>query len=165
LTFVDSTAMMHDMSSISADGRVTRFETTVAIARPRDTVFAYVADPRHFPDWNSAVERVVPLNGALPAAGGRYVMERRLPTGSATNELEIVALRSPEELAIRTTSGPTPFAYRYEFEATAGGTLVRLHAEVRIGGGASLLGPLAAQAVKRGVNANFATLREVLERG
>ena len=142
---------------------MTRFETTVAIARPRDAVFAYVADPRHFPAWNSAVERVVPLNDATPAAGGRYVMQRQLPTGAATNELEIVTLRPPEELAIRTTNGPTPFLYRYEFATTGTATLVSLYADVRIGGAASLLGPLAAQAIKRGVNANLATLGDILE--
>jgi len=144
---------------------MTRFETTVAIARPRDAVFAYVADPRHFPEWNSAVESVMPLNDATPAAGGRYVMQRQLPTGPATNELEIVTLRSPQELAIRTTSGPTPFVYRYEFAASPEGTLVRLYADVRVGSGASLFGPLAAHAIKRGVNGNFARLRTILERG
>lgn len=143
---------------------MTRFETTVAIARPRDTVFAYVADPRHYPAWNSAVESVVALNDATPAAGARYVMQRELPNGAATNEIEIVTLRPPEELAIRTTSGPTPFLYRYKFAATGAGTLVTLHAHVRVAGAASLLGPLAAQAIKRGVNANLATLRHILER-
>ena len=144
---------------------MTRFETTVAIARPRDAVFAHVADPRHFPDWNSAVESVMPLNDATPAAGRRYAMQRKLPTGPATNELEIVTLRSPQELAICTTSGPTPFVYRYEFATTHDGTLVRLYADVRVSSGASLLGPLAAHAIKRGVNPNFATLRNILERG
>jgi uncharacterized protein YndB with AHSA1/START domain len=144
---------------------MTRFETTVAIARPRDTVFAYLADPRHLPAWNSAVESVVPLTDATPATGGRYVMQRRLPTGAATNELEITTLRPPEELGVRTTSGPTPFAYRYELATTGAGTLVRLYADVRVGGAASLLGPLAAQAIRRGVNANFATLRDILEPG
>ena len=91
-------------------------------------------------------------------------MQRELPTGAATNELEIVTLRPPEELAIRTTSGPTPFLYRYEFATTGAGTLVRLHADVRVGGAASLLGPLAAQTIKRGVDANLATLRDILER-
>ena len=139
---------MHDMSSI---------ETTVAVARPRDEVFAYVADPSRFPEWNSAVESVVPLDD------GRYEMRRRLPTGLATNELEIVTSRAPEELTIRTTGGPTPFDYRYEFATTPEGTLIRLHGDVQIRAGA-LLGPLAAKAVKRGVDANFATLRAILER-
>jgi uncharacterized protein YndB with AHSA1/START domain len=143
---------------------MTHFKTTVEIARARDTVFAYVSDPRHFPAWNAAVERVVPLDDATPAAGGRYVMQRRLPTGAATNELEIVTMQPPKELTIRTTSGPTPFLYRYEFTTTGPGTLVRLYAHVRVDGAASLLGPLAAQAIKRGVNANLATLRDILER-
>jgi hypothetical protein len=93
----------------------------------------------------------------------RYLMERRLPTGRATNELVIATLRGPEELVIRTTSGPTPFTYRYEFTAREPSTIVRLSAEVSLGGAASLLGPLAAGAVKRGVDANFATLRDILE--
>ena len=76
----------------------------------------------------------------------------------------IVTSRAPEELSIRTTSGPTPFDYRYEFATTAEGTLIRLHGDVQIRAGAALLGPLAAKAVKRGVDANFATLRAILER-
>ena len=99
------------------------------------------------------------------ARGGRPLRDAaQLPTGAATNELEIVTLRPPEELAIRTTSGPTPFLYRYEFATTYAGTLVSLYADVRVAGAASLLGPLAAQAIKRGVNANLATLRDILER-
>ena len=144
---------------------MTRFETTVTITRARDAVFAYTADPRHFPAWNSAVESVVPLHDATPAAGARYVMQRQLPSGTATNELEIVTSRPPEQLTIRTTTGPTPFLYRYEFAATGAGTLVKLYADVALGGAASLLGPLAAQAIRRGVNANFATLRDILEPG
>jgi len=32
-----------------------KFTTSVHIDRPVDDVFAYVADPRNFPAWNSAV--------------------------------------------------------------------------------------------------------------
>jgi uncharacterized protein YndB with AHSA1/START domain len=143
---------------------MTHFETTVQIARPRDEVFDYVADPRRFPEWNSAVTSVVPLDGTSGAAG-RYLMQRLLPTGAATNQLEIVAWRPPEELAIRTTTGPTPFTYRYEFTANGPLTLIRLSGDVTLGGSASLLGSLAARAIKRGVDANLATLRDILERG
>ena len=144
---------------------MTRFETTVAIARPRDAVFAYLADPRHLPAWNSAVESVVPLT-RRHARHGRPLRDAAPASHRRRdNELEIVTLRPPEELAIRTTSGPTPFLYRYEFATTGAGTLVKLYADVRVGGAASLLGPLAAQAIKRGVNANLATLRDILERG
>jgi uncharacterized protein YndB with AHSA1/START domain len=142
---------------------MTRFETAVRIARPVDAVFAYVADPRHFADWNSAVERVDAAPGPGSGVGARYVMHRRLPGGPAVNELEITAWEAPREFAIRTTSGPTPFAYRYGFAPADGGTEVRLDAEVELGGAAALAPPLAARLVKRGVDANFAQLRELLE--
>jgi carbon monoxide dehydrogenase subunit G len=132
------------------------FETTVQIARPREAVFAYVAEPSRFAAWNSAVERVTPL------AGRRFTMQRVLPAGRATNELEVAA-RAPEELTLRTVSGPTPFVYRYTFSATDAGTLITLRADVQLAGAAAALGPLAARAVKRGVDANLGALRDILE--
>jgi hypothetical protein len=137
------------MSSIS-------FTTTTQIRRPVADVFARVADPLGFPDWNSAVESV-------QASGRRYVMHRRLPSGRATNELEVVERRPPTAFAVRTTSGPTPFVYRYGFEPAHGGTLVTLTGEVELSGVAALAGPLATHAVKRGVDANLATLKSILE--
>jgi uncharacterized protein YndB with AHSA1/START domain len=125
------------------------FTTSVHIERPVDDVFAYVADPRNFPAWNSAVEDV------SPAGGNRYVMRRQLPGGPATNELEITASEPPALFAIRTTSGPTPFSYRYEFEPADGGTLVTLVGEVE-------LPRLLARLLRRGVDANLATLRAIL---
>ena len=90
-------------------------------------------------------------------------MERRLATGpSPTSSRSSGCGR--QELVIRTAGGPTPFVYRYEFGSTPTGTLVTLRADVTVGRGPALLGPLAAQAVKRGVDANFKTLRHLLER-
>lgn len=142
---------------------MTRFETRVEIARDLDAVFHYVADPASFADWNSAVESVAALPAPSPAADARYLMRRQLPTGWATNELVIDAV-PPDHLTIRTTSGPTPFVYRYTFEPTDAGTLIVLHADVRLGGVATVLGPLAAASVKRSVDANFSALREILDR-
>lgn len=133
------------------------FETTIEIARARDEVFAYVAAPAHYAEWNSAVESVTPVQGAV----GRYVMTRRLPSGPATNELEMAAV-PPGALVLRTLSGPTPFLYRYTFEPVGAGTRITLAAEVELGAAAGVLGALAARAVRRGVDANFATLRQIL---
>ena len=116
-----------------------------------------VADPYGFPDWNSAVESV-------RAAGQRYVMHRRLPTGPVTNELEIVERQPPTAFAIRTISGPTPFLYRYRFEPVDGGTRLTLTGEVELRGLGALAGPVAMHALKRGVDANLASLRSLLER-
>ena len=108
-----------------------KFETSVRIERAIDEVFDYVSDPRNFPRWNSAVQAVSVTSGE---GGPRstYLMERELPGGPAENELEILDRDRPTEFAVRTTSGPTPFAYRYRFDSDDPATVVHLAAEVEL---------------------------------
>lgn len=141
------------------------FETAVHIRRPVEEVFDYVAEPLNFPRWNSAVQDVRATSPAAGEVGSRYVMERRLPGGRAVNDLEILTRDPPREFAMRTTSGPTPLRYRYRFSGAGGEADVTLDAEVELSGVASLAGPLAKRGLKRGVDDNLATLRELLEAG
>ena len=140
-----------------------KFQTSVRIARPREELFAFVADPRRFPDWNSAVQSVRATSPSAGELGSTYAMLRDLPSGRAENGLEIVELDPPAAFALRTTSGPTPFLYRYRFIADGPATVIELHASVDLAGPAALLGPLAAPAIKRGVDANLATLKRLHE--
>jgi uncharacterized protein YndB with AHSA1/START domain len=133
-------------------------QTSIRIARPRADVFALLSDPLRFPLWHSAVT-------AVDGDGTRYVMYRSLPTGPAENGLEIVESEPPERFGVRTTSGPTPFLYRYSLTEAGGATVVALDAAVELDGAFGLLGPVAGRAVKRGIDANLATLSDVLERG
>jgi uncharacterized protein YndB with AHSA1/START domain len=140
------------------------FQTGIDIERPIEEVFAYVSDPGNFPSWNSAVRDVHPTSAfANGRPGSTYAMKRQLPTGAATNQLEIVASKQPHEFAIRTTSGPTPFLYRYRFAVENGSTIVHLDAQVELDGVAVLVPQLARLAVKHGVDHNLATLKQILE--
>jgi uncharacterized protein YndB with AHSA1/START domain len=140
-----------------------KFKTDVTIERPIEEVFEYVSDPCNFPSWNSAVQSVRRTGPGSPAAAATYLMERDLPGGRAENELTIDAWKHPGEFTIRTTSGPTPFTYRYLFSEQGGGTLIELDAEVELPGVAGALGPIASLALKRGVYSNFAELKRILE--
>jgi uncharacterized protein YndB with AHSA1/START domain len=140
------------------------FETGVRINRRIEEVFSYVSDPLNLPRWNSAVEAVRKTSAAENGVASAYLIERELPSGRAVNQLEVVASEWPREFAIRTTAGPTPFLYRYRFSAEKGETVVRLDAEVELPGAAALLPPIARRLVKNGVDGNFATLKQVLER-
>ena len=142
--------------------RVIEFETGVSIRRPVEDVFAFVSEPLHFPRWNSAVRAVRATSAARRArCGSTYSMERDLPSGRAENEIEIFVREPPCEFAMRTTSGPTPFVYHYRFspEAAGRGSSSR---PARTRGRRRRLGPLAARAVKRGVDDNLATLKGIL---
>jgi uncharacterized protein YndB with AHSA1/START domain len=139
------------------------FQTSVRIHRPVEDVFDYLSDPGNLPHWNSAVRDVRPISISRREVGSTYSMKRELPSGSADNKLEILTLERPTQFAIRTTSGPTPFHYRYDLRSDNGETIVTLEAEVELEGAAALAAPLARRAVKRGVDDNFATLKKILE--
>lgn len=139
------------------------FEATVRVKRPIDEVFDFVADPLLFPRWNSAVQAVQGASGETGALGSRYSMQRELPTGQVENELEVFVREHPSEFGIRTTSGPTPFRYRYQLVSDGADTVVRLDASVIVPGVAAVLGPLATRGLRRGVDANFANLKRTLE--
>jgi uncharacterized protein YndB with AHSA1/START domain len=134
-----------------------RFETSIHIERPTEVVFDVVADPLTFPRWNSAVEAVQHTSGPALGVGSRYSMSRSLPTGRVANDLEIVDRDHPTAFTIRTTSGPTPFVYRYRVSPDGDGAVVELEGSVE-------LPRLLARAIKRGVDDNLATLKQILER-
>jgi uncharacterized protein YndB with AHSA1/START domain len=142
---------------------VISFETSVRIERPIEEVFAFVSDPLLFPQWNSAVQAVHPTREETDGLRSTYSMERELPTGRVDNELEVVERDYPTAFDIRTTSGPTPFLYRYRFASDGAATVVHLDASVELTGVAAVLGPLATRTVRRGVDANFAALKRTLE--
>jgi carbon monoxide dehydrogenase subunit G len=136
--------------------RMTRIETSIRIERSIDEVFAYVADPRNFPTWNSAVTDV------RTEAGSTYTMERQLPIGRVENELVVVAREQPTRFALETTSGPTPFAYEFGFAADGETTVIDVAVAAELGA-ADRLGPLARFGLRRGVDDNLATLKAILD--
>jgi uncharacterized membrane protein len=142
---------------------MTTFSTSVRILRPVEAVYAFVADPLQFPRWNSAVHAVDLTSGERGRVGSRYSMQRRLPAGQVENELEVFTREHATEFGIRTTSGPAGFRYLYRFVSDGVDTVIQLDARVELSGVASVLGPLAASAIRRGVDANLATLKRTLE--
>jgi carbon monoxide dehydrogenase subunit G len=139
------------------------FQTSVRVERPIEEVFAFVSDPFQFPRWNSAVQTVERTSGETGRVGSMYSMQREISSGRVVNGLEVVSREQSTEFGIRTTSGPTPFSYRYRFIPEGANTLVQLDASVELPAVMAVLGPVAARAVRRGVDANFAALKRALE--
>jgi uncharacterized protein YndB with AHSA1/START domain len=143
---------------------MTRFATSVRIGVPIEVVYAYLADPLNLPHWNSAVQAVQPAPGSDAETGSTYTMDRALPSGNVRNALEVVARERPTGFGIRTTSGPTPFTYRYQLSTEGAETVLRLDATVTFDDASSRFAPLLARVVKHGVDANLALLKHTLER-
>lgn len=140
-----------------------RFNAEVVIKRPVEDVFSFVAHGENGSMWNSAVRQMRKTSEGPVGIGTEYWMSRQLPQGRVENTVQVVEYEPNKRYSIRVTSGPTPFLYRYEFEPQGGGTRMSLSAEGELGGVADLLSPIASIVVKRGVEANFQTLKKLLE--
>jgi uncharacterized membrane protein len=141
------------------------FELKLDIAAPAAKVFDFVADFATMPQWYSAVHRVHRLSGT-GELGTRYEVFRDLPGGRARNEVEITGYRKGEDVTFTSLSGPTPFAYRYNVRPYAEATRLTLHGSINaegLHGPISLLGPLAEQFFKRGMQDNLRVLAELVE--
>ncbi len=140
-----------------------KFDVRIEIHRPVQDVFEFIAEGRNAPRWNSAVREVRQLSKGAVGMGTQFWMERKLPRGIVENTYEITEYVPGERLSVKSTSGPTPFFYRYSFEPTSGGTWLSLTGEGEVEGFLSALGPLLSRAVKKGVEDNFHTLKRILE--
>jgi len=73
--------------------------------------------------------------------------------------------RAPQRVRDPHDIRPDAFTYRYRFTSDRADTVIHLDATVEVPRLAAVLGPLAAGAVRRGVNANLAALKRTLEAG
>jgi len=148
-----------------------KFNVDVVIEKPIEEVFSFVAKGENGSLWNSAVREVKKISEGPVAASAKYTMTRQLPNGFVENTYEVVEYEENRKLSIKIISGPTPFLYRYSFESAGNATKLSLEAEVEKEGLVEVLGTKARIApefvlsglVKRGIEENFHTLKNLLE--
>jgi carbon monoxide dehydrogenase subunit G len=110
-------------------------EQSVAVDRPPETVFDYLADPAHYVEWQPAVERVELIGDARPGPGIRLRLLVRGPGPPVEAEAEITAFERPGRLGLRSLSGPAHIVADCQIEpSAAGGSLVRLRLQIELTG-------------------------------
>jgi uncharacterized protein YndB with AHSA1/START domain len=105
---------------------------SVTIARPVETVFAFVADGERCPEWRPGVLDIKRVSGS--AVGTRYRQGVAGPMGRrVAADYEVTVFDSPRRLDFQTTAGPVRPLGRYDLEAAEGGTHLTfsLDAEVK----------------------------------
>ena len=142
---------------------MSEFEVDIEIGIRIEIVFRYLTNLNDTPRWYSAVKSARLVEGTGPGLGSKYEILRQLPQGRAEDIVEVTEFEPPHLFTFRTSKGATPFRYKYVLEEKNGATVVRLHGEISLSGGARLLSPLATQAFKRGMQSNLETLKRLLE--
>lgn len=141
------------------------FQNVVAIRRPPEEVFAFLADFQNVPSWNYAIEQTRKTSVGPAGVGATYRQTRTLPSRNEET-FEVTVFESPMRLAVKGQIGPFHARVSYLLNPAAGGT--RLANDVELEPSSALLrlmGPLAARQVKAAVARNLGALKELLESG
>jgi carbon monoxide dehydrogenase subunit G len=138
-------------------------EEHISINRPIEEVFAYVSDFRNTSQWQSGVVDVRltpegPVGVGTRATFVRVFLGRRLEL-----TVELIEYEPPTKQTFKTIAGPLPGTVSRRFEPTAEGTTVSVVIEAQVGGLFALAEPLVARSLRRAVEADFGTLKDLLE--
>jgi uncharacterized protein YndB with AHSA1/START domain len=137
-----------------------RVEEAIGIARPPETVWAVVADPRNDPGWCRTVKSVDVLSER------RWrVMHKPIPLRPPRQlELKQLEAEPPHRLALRQEDAAAVFNVEYRLEGTQTGTRFTQVSEFAWKTLPRVLHRAFGLAVRREVRGQLRTLKALLER-
>jgi uncharacterized membrane protein len=136
---------------------------SVVIARPADTVFAFVADHENLPAWTVGVKQSRRLTAGPPAAGSEYRVVGTLLGRPVESRYQVTAFEPGRGFDGTMTSPMFGFSEQYRFEPAPGGTRVSMSAALEPHGVFRFLSPVMTAGVRRQVRADHRRLKTVLE--
>jgi carbon monoxide dehydrogenase subunit G len=140
-----------------------RAELSIAIERPPEDVFAYLADVSNLTEWQSGVHSAGIEGGGGAAAGARVVESRTLLGKEMTTTLEIVDFEPPRLFTLRALDGPALLTVRHELEPSGGETELRVVVEGEVKHMPGFAAGLMMRGAERQFRKDFERLKRVLE--
>ena len=133
----------------------------IVIKRPRDDVFAFLADPENDPQWRTGVLDLKRVSGS--GIGARYAQGVKGPGGRRIPaDIEITELTPSETIAFQTVTGPVRPRGRYQLTVVDGGTRVRFELEADVNGLKRLIAPMVQKSMNNEVG-QLDRLKRVIE--
>jgi hypothetical protein len=137
--------------------------TAIDIARPRDEVAAYAADPANATAWYANIAEASLLTDPPLRQGARIRFSARFLGRRLDYTYEVVEHAPGERLVMRTADGPFPMETTYTWTDTASGSHMTLRNRGTPTGFASALAPLMQPAMRRANRKDLRRLRSILE--
>jgi uncharacterized membrane protein len=139
--------------------------TAIEIARPRQVVAAYAADPDHVRDWYANIDRVTWKTEKPLGIGTRLAFVARFLGRTLTYTYQVTDFVPAERLVMATAEGPFPMETTYTWADLPGvRTRMTLRNRGTPAGFASLTAPLMVAAMRRANRKDLAALKSLLER-
>jgi uncharacterized membrane protein len=137
--------------------------TEVEIARPREDVAAYAADPGNAPEWYATVESVRWETEPPVRVGSRLTFVARFLGRRLEYTYEIRELVPGERLVMSTEEGPFPMETTYEWSDAPGGTRMTLRNRGEPSGLAKVGAGMMERAMRRANRKDLDRLKSLVE--
>lgn len=138
-------------------------ESAIVIARPRDEVSAYAADPDNATTWYTNIKTVRWQSAPPVAVGSRIAFVAEFLGRGLAYTYEVRELVPGRRFVMSTEQGPFPMETTYSWEDAPGGTRMTLRNRGTPSGFARLSAPLMATAMRRANGKDLAALKALLE--
>jgi uncharacterized membrane protein len=138
--------------------------TEIEVARPRDEVAAFAADPENATAWYKNIKSVEWETAPPVAVGSKMRFVARFLGRTLEYTYEVREHEPGRRFVMRTAEGPFPMETTYEWEdAGAGATRMTLRNCGEPSGFAKVSAPLMSRAMRRANDADLRRLKELLE--
>jgi uncharacterized protein YndB with AHSA1/START domain len=139
--------------------------TSIEIARPRQVVAAYAADPDHVRDWYANIDRVTWETERPLSIGTRLAFVARFLGRTLSYTYQVTDFVPAERLVMATAEGSFPMETTYTWTDLPGrGTRMTLRNRGTPSGFAGITAPFMVAAMRRASRKDLATLKSLLER-
>ena len=137
-------------------------EVTIHLDKPVEQVFAFLMDTSKLATWQSNLIKSEPLTEGPLRTGSRFREIRRINHKETEIQGEITALEPNKRLETKTATKPQAMV-SYSLNPEQGGTRLRYKFVLITSGLMRLLEPMIASSIKKDTEADFETLKRILE--
>ena len=137
-------------------------EVTIHLNKPVEQVFAFLMDTSKLATWQSNLIKSEPLTEGPLRTGSRFREIRRINHKETEIQGEITALEPNKRLETKTATKPQAMV-SYSLNPEQGGTRLRYKFVLITSGLMRLLEPMIASSIKKDTEADFETLKRILE--
>jgi uncharacterized protein YndB with AHSA1/START domain len=137
-------------------------EVAIHLDQPVEKVFAFLAEPKNLPKWQSNLIEIEQLTEGTLRVGARVREVRRLGQRPSENKAEVQVFEPNKRFELKTVTEPE-VAISYSFETEGSGTRLKYRFVMLTSGLMRLLEPLIANTIKKQSASDFETLKRVLD--
>jgi uncharacterized protein YndB with AHSA1/START domain len=137
-------------------------EVTIHLNKPVEQVFAFLTDTSKLSTWQSNLIKSEQLTEGPLRTGSRFREVRRINNKEEEIKGEITTLEPNKRLETKTVTKPQAMV-SYVLDPEQGGTRLSYKFVLVTSGLMRLMEPIMASSIKRGSEADFETLKRILE--